>query len=733
MMPAYYKDWYDQSSRLYNKCRSTLKYAYYSDNTMAFCADLDGDTVEINHTDLTNLSCALTLWHGMMMDFGVSGVVAARFLGKVLNWYLDKLDIMFADLKELTKHVRLLADWDVILANGYTPLVEILCWFPQWRREATQFKAVHGLINHLYKVTFNRGSLERQALADYRAGEDMISLAYSDEGEYYLDEIEEYFYRWTEGWEPPSEEDCCLSSGSTADVGNSLPDKILCITHADLSAYFPNLQATPPEDTYVFRAAEPKSYFYTGIPPSSMSCKPNKYGFGKRPKKILYDSHLRFCHLTFVPKTALKKRTIGMERAVINFLQNGLDKSIRRMPNFPRQYIDFSDQAKSQQAAIAGSGSGKLATVDFSAASDSVTIHLLRRILRRRPEFLWWLEETRSPVAVYKAQRTSKPTFIWLDKFAAMGSVVCFTIESMVFLSIALLACKLAGCKALVWVYGDDVILPVEAYPIFKRICEALFFKLNEDKSFAHGPFREACGVFAFDGVDVTIPSYPRKQFDLFQSSTEAVELGEEDFATYTRASQLGNQYFLAGLDYCRYLCIRKLVNDGVSFLSGLPEYAEASWPVLPERGQRRNELSLQTPSTPLYCFSYESSIRCRHNDAWLDQPSDLRIKKDIVLTRISQSHDSGLPEPYISRTRCHLVDYRSKGYKVHAPVVDKETCTKYSDEERYLMWLYAASHHERKSLLPREVFPLNPLREPCLIPTFRGERTVPRLKEVIL
>lgn len=95
-----------------------------------------------------------------------------------------------------------------------------------------------------------------------------------------------------------------------------------------------------------------------------------------------------------------------------------------------------------------------------------------------------------------------------------MGSAVTFPVQTIVFTAIALFSIMLTRGGTVrtaleeytkeVRVFGDDIILPVDSYPVLVRLLSALRLRVNESKSFATGSFREACGLDAFAGVDVT-------------------------------------------------------------------------------------------------------------------------------------------------------------------------------------------------------------------------------------
>jgi len=53
-------------------------------------------------------------------------------------------------------------------------------------------------------------------------------------------------------------------------------------------------------------------------------------------------------------------------------------------------------------------------------------------------------------------------------------------------------------------VYGDDIIVPVDTLVHVIRYLEAFGLKVNTDKTFGTGKFRESCGGDYYDGVDVT-------------------------------------------------------------------------------------------------------------------------------------------------------------------------------------------------------------------------------------
>jgi hypothetical protein len=86
-------------------------------------------------------------------------------------------------------------------------------------------------------------------------------------------------------------------------------------------------------------------------------------------------------------------------------------------------------------------------------------------------------------------------------------------------------------------VYGDDIIVPVEyVFAVVSRL-EAFGFKVNKNKSFWSGYFRESCGKDYYEGTDVTIVrvrhEWPTRQQDAIQVASLV---------------SLRNQFYLRGL-----------------------------------------------------------------------------------------------------------------------------------------------------------------------------------------
>lgn len=199
--------------------------------------------------------------------------------------------------------------------------------------------------------------------------------------------------------------------------------------------------------------------------------------------------------LTFVPKDALIDRMIGIEPHMNIWVQLGFGGAIRR--RLKHKGIDLSDQSLNAEAARLGSREGHLATIDLSSASDTIAHELVEFLL---PDHWYWhLCKLRSPSG------TLDGSTVVYEKFSSMGNGFTFELETLIFwsLSVALLE-ELSLSTEAVCVYGDDIIIPVEAYQAFVSLLDFVGFKTNERKSFCTTPFRESCGAHYWDGQDVT-------------------------------------------------------------------------------------------------------------------------------------------------------------------------------------------------------------------------------------
>lgn len=195
-----------------------------------------------------------------------------------------------------------------------------------------------------------------------------------------------------------------------------------------------------------------------------------------------------------VPKNSKTDRVIAIEPGLNIWFQKSIGTMIRR--RLLKVGIDLNTQERNQRLAQASSFDDSLATVDFSSASDSISKHLVRAIIRDS-RWLTVLESTRSRYGSIDGK-----TFKW-NKFSSMGNGFTFELESLIFYAAAFVCCEMIGeDTATIAVFGDDVVLPSRCYDLFHKFCTFLGFRINQAKSFSSGPFRESCGSHYYEGKD---------------------------------------------------------------------------------------------------------------------------------------------------------------------------------------------------------------------------------------
>lgn len=222
--------------------------------------------------------------------------------------------------------------------------------------------------------------------------------------------------------------------------------------------------------------------------------------------------NIRGNRFTTVPKDATKDRGIAIEPSINVFLQLAVGGAIRE--RLRRVGIDLEEgQAVHRRVACEASKTGRHATIDLSSASDTVCKVLVELLLP--PDWYALLACLRSTHTGLKRPKNKSGKedvdeayeWIYLEKFSSMGNGFTFELETLIFLSLAVATAKKLGVDAEpgvdIYVYGDDIIVPVEIAKPLLAVLRWCGFTPNERKTFITGPFRESCGGDYFNGVDV--------------------------------------------------------------------------------------------------------------------------------------------------------------------------------------------------------------------------------------
>jgi hypothetical protein len=217
---------------------------------------------------------------------------------------------------------------------------------------------------------------------------------------------------------------------------------------------------------------------------------------------------------TTVEKSDTKRRMIAVEPTVNMYLQKGLmEMMYRRMKDkhpLVRMHLDVESLPfVHQELARRGSISGEFATIDFSSASDCVSIELIKWLLP--DDWFEVVDQIRSPTMNIEGENYE------LNMVSTMGNAGTFPLETLVFWAIGVCTImqqdrknpfsllSLPGEREAVSVFGDDCILPTRYATAFMANCVACGFIVNEEKSFFdyESRFRESCGGDYLQGVYV--------------------------------------------------------------------------------------------------------------------------------------------------------------------------------------------------------------------------------------
>lgn len=212
--------------------------------------------------------------------------------------------------------------------------------------------------------------------------------------------------------------------------------------------------------------------------------------------------------LLTVSKNAATDRTIFKESGITTWFQKSLGESIRVC--LRRHGYDLNSTERSQEIARQGSITGRSVTVDFENASNTIAKLMMRESIT---DEVWFtlLDACRTPSYTLDKGKT----FHVFEMFSSMGNGYTFELESLIFVAAAEACHDYYGLAYDdISVHGDDITINIEAYDLYRQFCEFLGFKVNDQKSFATGYFRESCGAYFFDGRDVQPYFLKKKSYD---------------------------------------------------------------------------------------------------------------------------------------------------------------------------------------------------------------------------
>jgi hypothetical protein len=208
-----------------------------------------------------------------------------------------------------------------------------------------------------------------------------------------------------------------------------------------------------------------------------------------------------------VPKTVSINRSIAVEPSLAVFLQSAYDGHLRSLLK-TKWGIDLRDQRPNRRLARIGSELGNSnespCTIDLTSASDRIAFGLIAMCFPRQ----WFdtLHRLRSRKTLMEDGES-----VTLEKFSSMGNALTFSLQTILFGAVVRSVLRDRGLDGAYWrAYGDDIIVPRDAFDEVVYRLELLGMEPNIGKSFSEGNFRESCGCDYLLGTDVR-PLYIKK------------------------------------------------------------------------------------------------------------------------------------------------------------------------------------------------------------------------------
>jgi len=264
----------------------------------------------------------------------------------------------------------------------------------------------------------------------------------------------------------------------------------------------------PGASTRLSRKYSDRSFKFEGIPHTTSLLKPfcEAAGFGPWHEFEVKE----YAEFLTVPKNSLTDRPIEIQPCMNLFFQKSLGKIIRRRMHgqstgsgYPA--LDLNNQEVNREFARIGSSSNpEICTLDLSSASDLLATEFVKYMVEDQ-KWLNALYLTRCGVV-----RVEEVGFLPLQKFSAMGNGYTWELQSAIFYSMIRACNEYLGMDGSVCsIFGDDIICHVDASKLLMEFLDFCGLKVNTDKSFTSGFFRESCGKHYYKGFDVS-PFYLR-------------------------------------------------------------------------------------------------------------------------------------------------------------------------------------------------------------------------------
>lgn len=235
------------------------------------------------------------------------------------------------------------------------------------------------------------------------------------------------------------------------------------------------------------------------------------------PVELLGNHPNLLSQVILVPKDSRGPRIISCEPWSHQYLQQGImSYMVEKIQSneWTAGAVNFEDQTINQALAEVASRTHEWSTLDLKDASDRVNLQLVTHLFRGTPKLLNAMLACRTPGTVLPHDDESHVDgegreVVWFDKFAPMGSALCFPVMAMTIFSLVVAAISRTGvswrdsCDS-VRVYGDDIIVKTEYASLVVDTLHRYGLRVNTNKCFIDSDFAESCGVDAFKGNNIT-------------------------------------------------------------------------------------------------------------------------------------------------------------------------------------------------------------------------------------
>lgn len=302
--------------------------------------------------------------------------------------------------------------------------------------------------------------------------------------------------------------------------------------------------------------------------------------------------------VVLVPKDSRGPRLISCEPLEIQWIQQGLGRLLvdrLESSKLTKGFVNFTDQNVNRRLAILGSSGEGWVTLDMKDASDRVSLELVKTLFQDHPKLLEALLACRS-------SQTQLPNgrVVSLNKFAPMGSALCFPVEALVFWALSVSAIKRSRritwreATSSVYVYGDDIIVREQDYATLLQTLPRVGLKFNGSKCCVARFFRESCGCDAYVGVNVT-PSRLKTMWSRRRSNDP------KSLASYVAFSNAmyGMGHFLTA-DYVRKAIIE--VWGPIPYTNTFTTAGNSGFETDFDKAWKNQSLSTQSPAIAFAC-----------------------------------------------------------------------------------------------------------------------------------